>query len=104
MGKYMEEASAYARNADSIIEKLEAIKTKYESALGKIVEPKDGDYLTEHVIAELELLIKEIDDLITDINGRKSKVSSDASEIDQRIEEERLARERALENGDNADE
>jgi hypothetical protein len=89
MGTYTNQASSYKSNADKVILELEDMQSKFEDALSKMTIPKEGDYLTEHVQAELEEKIEEIKKLIADINTRSGRLNEEAKIIDERIEREK---------------
>jgi len=94
MGMYENQAVNYKNNATKIVQRLEEMQIKYEDLLAKIVLPKEGDYLTEHVIEELEKEVEDIKTLISDINNRCTSISAKAHEIDERILKEQKEKEK----------
>ncbi len=94
MGKYAGQAGTYSSNAQVMITKLESLKQQFEGMLedfgvdgkGNFVDGinpiNDGDYLTEHVIADLTNALEDVNSLISNIDGRISSINAEARRLD----------------------
>lgn len=99
MGKYQQQASKYSSDAESVKSDLEVVRRQAKEVEAELSSTWQSsvDYFTTQFLNKNKVIESKIKEINNEFENVKESLNVKAKEIDDRIEQEELARKKARE-------